>query len=387
MKVLIFDSGPSVSGHRIPYASLVAKSFREHDVTVCLPSQLRGESVLATYFSEKVNFHFFELRTRNKTLAVNREAWRCFKICVTTQKPDLVAVPTADGMAFWGGLMNLVSLSGLNKSAIDISLMKGHFKSATLPKLKKWVAQVKWWVVTKGPWRRILLIDPRSFEELSDPATQGVQLCPDPAPKQKFFDRRKARVALGLPLDGKIIVSVGGQDTRKGTDLLLRAFENAEFKESVFLVLMGKFDSTTKEISQRMLLDSRFQNSLILRDEYVTDDQLQQAVVASDLVAVPYRDVERPSGIVSRAIAWERPILATERGWLKWFVVRYHAGYLTQPENTAQFSEDLKTALYESSQFGVSEAADEFRTFNTELSYVKTWNSQYTPKDLVNPVA
>jgi hypothetical protein len=386
MKVLVFDNGSSVSGHRIPYAALVAKSFREHDVVVCLPSQLEGEPALKTFFEADIDFYFFELQEKNKTLALNREAWRCFKTCIAVQKPDLVAVPTADGMAFWGGLLNLFGLLGLKKTPIDISLMKGHFKSPTLPIATRLFSQLKWWVVTRGPWKRILLIDPRSFEDLANPESSGVQLCPDPAPKQKFFDRREARIALDLPLHGKIIASVGGQDTRKGVDLLLQAFEKAKLGPDIFLVLFGKFDSRTNQIADRMLLDPRFQKSLIIRDEYVSDDELEQTVVASNLVAVPYRDVERPSGIVSRAVAWGRPILATDRGWLKWFVQRYQAGYLTHPENTTQFAEDIEAALCKSDHFRTSPAADKFRTFNTELCYLDVWNAQSAIETLVNPV-
>jgi len=178
---------------------------------------------------------------------------------------------------------------------------------------------------------------------------------------------------------------VGVQDKRKGADLLLRAFEHATFDEDVFLVLMGKCDSATKRIAERML-NAGFQDRLIVRDEYVSDDELEQAVVASDLVAVPYRAVEQPSGIVSRAVAWQRPILATNRGWLKWFVHRYEAGYLTPPENTPQFAEDLKTALSQSEHFRPSAAADEFRAFNTELCYHAAWNAQSTHETLVTPV-
>ena len=385
MKVLIFDSGSSVSGHRIPYAALVAKSYREEDVVVCLPAQLKSESILDTYFCDRVNFHFFELQKKSKTLATNREAWRCFTNCIATQKPDLVAVPTADGLAFWGGLLNLFSISSRKKTPIDISLMKGHFKSPTVSRSTRLVSRLKWWVVTRGPWRRILLIDPRSFEDLPIPESARVELCPDPAPKQKFFDRREARVSLDLPLNGKIVASVGGQDVRKGSDLLLLAFEKAEFSQDVFLVMFGKFDSETKRIADRMLLDSRFQNSLIIRNEYVSDDELEQTIIASNLVAVPYRDVERPSGIVNRAIAWGRPILATERGWLEWFVERYQAGHLTQPENTAQFAEDIETALSKSDDFRISAAADEFRRFNTELCYLDAWNAQSANETFVNP--
>ena len=196
MKILVFDSGDSVSGHRIPYAALVAKSFAGCDVTVALPSELKGEPILTKFFSNQVRLEFFCAEKKVKTLGTVREAWKCLKHCIETYEPEMVAVPTADGMAFWGGLMNLLRVAKIGQTPIDISLMRGHYCSETTSWIKRFVSRAKWWVVTKGPWRRILLIDPRSFEDLSDPRSQRVELCPDPAPAQRFFDRKGARVAL-----------------------------------------------------------------------------------------------------------------------------------------------------------------------------------------------
>lgn len=386
MKVLVFDICTSVNGHRIPYAGLVAKAFTEHEVVVALPDQVADEPILNDYFSDQVQFQFFETERQSTALADVRTSWRCLVQQIKHCQPDAVAVPTGDGLAFWGGVKNLVGLSGTGRVPIDIGLMKGHFRTASDSWLKKTVNNLKWWVVTKGPWRRVLLIDPRSFEDLKNPASQNVVLCPDPAPKQKFTDRHEARVALGLPTAGRMIVSVGNQEVRKGTDLLLQAFEIANLESDDFLVLMGRFDAPTRKLADEIVQKTSLGKHLVIRDTFVSDDQLQQAVVASNLVAVPYRDVERPSGIVSRSIAWGRPILATDGGWLKWFVKHYQAGYLTQPENTPQFAEDIKVALSKSDDFHVSAAADKFRTFNTELCYLDAWNNRSTHETLVNPV-
>ena len=373
MKVLIFDICFSVVGHRIPYTGLVAEAFADCEVTVAFPQQLEGEPVLENYFSDRVSFQFFE--SEPKALSV-RESWRCLVQQIEQCRPDMVAVPTGDGMAIWGGVKNLVGLAGTGGVPIDVSLMRGHYRSPSDSWLKKTISNFKWWLVTKGPWRKILLLDPRSFENLKNPASQNIVLCPDPAPPQKFTDRQQARVALGLPEKGRMIVSVGNQEVRKGSDLLLQAFDQADLAPDDFLVLIGKFDSKTKQLAENMLGTGIKKNRLIVRDTFVSDDELQQAVVASNLVAVPYRDVERPSGIISRSVAWSRPLIGTDRGWIKWFIERYQAGYLTPSENILQFAKDLKYALIDCEGFVTSESAEEFRRFNTESCYLRAWKQQ-----------
>ena len=375
MKVLIYEHCFDISGHRIPYAGLTAQSFPDCEVIVCLPSQLQNHPELSDHFPNHVKSDFYESLTKNKKLARIRESWRCFRDRIKSITPDLVVVPTADRIAFWGGLMNSISLFKRNRPPIDICLMRGHHCSARASRFKKFATGVKWSIITRGPWRRILVIDPRSFELLKRPETRNIVLCPDPAPAQLFHDSTQARKVLGLPTAGKMIVSVGNQEHRKGSDLLLLGFVQADLPPEDFLVMMGKFDEKTKVVLEQLPPETL--KRIIVRDSFVTDDELQQAVVASDLVAVPYRDVERPSGIVSRAVAWNRPLIGTDQGWIQWFINRYEAGYLTNPHDIGQFALDLQIALTKNDNYQPSPLCEEFRNFNTSDQYLRTWNSLY----------
>ena len=376
MKVLIFDRCFSARGHRIPYASLVAEAFTDDDVVMALPTQMQGEPILSDYFSDRIELLFFKTQQESHGIARIREAWRCLREQIKRCRPDVVAIPTGDGLAFWGGVRNLVGLAGTGGVPIDICLMRGHFRSQSDSLIKKTISNLKWWIVSKGPWRRILLVDPRSFDELKDPTSSGVELCPDPAPPQKFSDQAEARAALDLPETGRIIISVGNQEIRKGTDLLLLAFEQAQLETDDYLVLIGRFDTSIKLLAEKIMLSESVGHRLVIRDCFVSDDELQQAVIASDLVAIPYRDVERPSGIITRAVAWKRPLIGTNRGWIKWFLEKYEAGFPTLPENTDSFAKDLQHALSSCDQIISNNVADEFRSFNTKANYLKTWNSQ-----------
>jgi len=373
MKILIFDRCASPKGHRIPYAGLVAKSFAGYDVTVALPEQIAGDPILEEHFSPEVTFQFYQLDEQSNPYLVASKGWQAFKQEVKRCQPDAVAIPTADAISTWAGIANIFGLAGVGNVPIVISLMRGHLRSKS-NYLSKFVGHLKWWLIERGPWQNILLLDPRSFDDLRDPAGSNILLCPDPAPVQKFTVQLEARKALDLPTEGRIIASIGNQETRKGTDYLLLAFEQAQLQPNDYLILFGKFDATCKQLAEKIRSNKDVSSRIIIRDCFVSDDELQQAVIASDLVATPYRDVDRPSGVISRAVAWNRPIIGTNRGWIKWFVKKYNAGFLTQPENSSLFATDLQKALSSCKQIVSNKACDEFRRFNTEANYLVIWS-------------
>ena len=97
---------------------------------------------------------------------------------------------------------------------------------------------------------------------------------------------------------------------------------------------------------------------------------------AADVVATPYRDTNRPSGIVCRCIGWNRPILAADSGWLKWACDRLQAGNQVNVESRAQFAQAIKTSLDDSHRFNTSAAGQLFSTFNTMKNYQATWQRE-----------
>ena len=99
------------------------------------------------------------------------------------------------------------------------------------------------------------------------------------------------------------------------------------------------------------------------------------AIVASDVVAVPYRAVDRPSGIVCRSMAWNRPMLMTNRGWLKWILDEFDSGFGAITTDPVKLGESIKSALDQSTSFQITEKASKFVNFNTEQNYLDTWRS------------
>lgn len=365
MKTVVFENCLNITGHRIPYAGLVATALHEsgHEVMVCLPSQLRSQqSRLAEYIDANIALEFFDADPSKTGVLKVLEARSNLLRTTKSLRPEYLAIPTADGIAAsFAGHALIPRSSAISDTRIDICLMRapiGNF--------------LKWNAIKMGPWQRILLIDPRVWENHLSEVNGRFHLCPDPVPVQRFHDQGAARGILGLPATKKIIASVGPQTIRKGTDRLIRAFLEGP-PENTVLVLVGKISGEIQSILDTLSAGEK--NNLLVVDRFVSDDEFQLAIVASDVIAVPYRDVDRPSGIVSRCICWQRPIIATNRGWLKWAVETFDAGRTVCTENRVEFGRALRQMVDESIDFKVSEKSIEFAKFNSEANYKEIWKS------------
>jgi len=363
LKTLVFENCFDVTGHRIPYAALVATALRDtgHDVTVCLPRTLEAsQGLIREYFDSSISMRYFDADSSRTGWRKVSQAKFNFLEVVKAELPNYVAIPTADGIAVsFAEYPFTLGASVLAKTRIDICLMRAP--------VRKWI---KWQAIKMGPWQRILMIDPRVWQESFRDGNRRFELCPDPVPQLVSLNRPDARKALGLPLEKKIIASVGPQTRRKGTDQLVHAFLHSR-PENALLLLVGKISPEIQQVLDALSIQDK--GKLVGGDRFVSDDDVQSAILASDVVAVPYRDVGRPSGIVSRCICWQRPIIATGRGWLKWAVETYGAGYTAQPEDPVRFGSVIDQALNRAERFPFSKKSREFADFNTEDSYKKTW--------------
>ena len=378
MKVLIFEHCLQVKGHRIPYASLAALSYvGDNDVVVGLPSVVQDNEIVKRYIKPSITVDYYETTVKQKPLSTALEARRCLNRLIKRYQPDLIAIPTVDGLGLVLGLYNLLGLaSNLRSTKVVACLMNGGVAPSNYGFLSRTATNIKWWVTRKGPWHRLMLIDPKAWSELPPSQQQSISLCPDPVPERVPVSKTKARQMLGIPSDGRLMVSLGRQDLRKGVDFLLAAFQAAELNKTDRLLLMGKLTPEINSLLQEVLLSEKMRDRIITADRYVSDEEFGLAIDASDIVTIPYRSANQPSGIVCRALGWNRPILATYQGWLKWTIDEFGAGFGTNPENTSQFARDIETSLSSCLQFTVNEKGKQFAEFNSKANYLRTWQEE-----------
>jgi glycosyltransferase involved in cell wall biosynthesis len=362
------------------YAGLVAGTFGDtHEVILALPQTIEKEPQVAALSNRTFKVHFYPFQGETESVIGMLDslwrafgAWKCLMQLIKHHEPDLVAIPTGDGLAVVAGLLNIFPLPIFRKSRIDICVMRGPQCYPEQP-FKQMISNIKWWLVCRGPWQRVMMMDPREWARASNTIRRNVILCPDPVPEQKYFDQKLCRELLNLPTDGRIVVSVGPQNRRKGSDFLLEGFAAADLNYDDRLVMIGRIDPVIAPLIESLKLQPEFDERLIVRDEFVSEDEFQMAIVASDVVAIPYRSVDRPSGIVCRSMAWNRPLVMTNRGWLKWILNKFSAGFGTAPNVPSELGKTIRQALDQSTQFQHTCSAREFIKFNTEASFLSVW--------------
>ncbi|HEX6915434.1 MAG TPA: glycosyltransferase [Chitinophagaceae bacterium] len=142
--------------------------------------------------------------------------------------------------------------------------------------------------------------------------------------------KEEARMQLGLPAAEKIILFFGFIRQYKGLDLLLEAMADDRIRSSgIRLLVAGEFYENRNTYDE-LISKLRLQDQLILRTDFIPDDQVRYYLSAADFVIQPYRNATQ-SGVTPLAYHFEKPMLVTNVGGLAAMVPDGVAGIVTEP--------------------------------------------------------
>ena len=154
--------------------------------------------------------------------------------------------------------------------------------------------------------------------------------------------REQARQKLGLKDDDKIVLFFGLIRQYKGLDLLLKAFAAEGVKQQhLKLLIAGEFYED-KQPYLDLIASLQLEESVILHDKFIPNDEVRHYFCAANLVAQTYRHATN-SGVTMVGYYYNCPMLVTNVGGLKEIVPDNACGYVvtTEPEAIAE-----KLALY-----------------------------------------
>ena len=127
----------------------------------------------------------------------------------------------------------------------------------------------------------------------------------------------EARMHLGIPVDGKIILFFGFIRNYKGLDLLFKALsifrKNNELKDLKLLVA-GEFYEDRKYYDQ-LIKEQDIEDRLILKTDFIADSDVRFYLSAADCIVQPYRNATQ-SGVTPLAYHFEKPMIVTNVGGL-----------------------------------------------------------------------
>ena len=230
------------------------------------------------------------------------------------------------------------------------------------------------WSAAHSPWL-IRYIDPLAVEAATwiPEDARLAHLIPEPVKQLAPIARKTAREALGIPTTGRYLSLIGVIDKRKGLNLLLHAFEQADLGPDVRLLLAGKHSDfarrAVRSSSSELVEDDR----VIVLDRFLSAPDFWLALCASDLVCAPYPTHIGSSGIVARAAYLERPVLASDFGWIGEATRRFGLGTVVDVSDHVALTAALQTSTDTLGSFRPDPRAREFVAFNTPEQFKGAW--------------
>lgn len=160
----------------------------------------------------------------------------------------------------------------------------------------------------------------------------------------EIVTRKEALRYLQLPENERYLLFFGFIRKYKGLDLLLEAMADARVKNlNIKLIIAGEYYDNP-ESYENLIEQHNLSERLILRTDFISNDDVKYYFGAADLVVQPYRSATQ-SGISQIAYHFEKPMIVTKVGGLPEIVKHGKAGYVV--EVNAQAIADAMVDFFE----------------------------------------
>jgi glycosyltransferase involved in cell wall biosynthesis len=177
----------------------------------------------------------------------------------------------------------------------------------------------------------------------------------------------EARKKLDLPSGRRIILFFGVIRANKGLDVLLKAMQEISLSDpNMLLVIAG---SQSKEIPleryRDMIKNYGLEQNVRPFINFIEDEKVDAFFSASDIVVLPYLMFESQSGVLLRAYAHKKPVVASRVGAMSKLLENDKVGLLVESGQ----HEALAKAI-----MNVSDNFEQFRSrYTSEIEKMYSW--------------
>lgn len=179
---------------------------------------------------------------------------------------------------------------------------------------------------------------------------------------------REAKRRLGLREDEKTILSFGRITPYKGLEYLFAAFRKVLARDGHYrLIVAGKVDRCEKYWSAlRESIREEVQNGrIVVRDEFVPDDETEVYFKAADALVLSYRDIYQ-SGVLFLGHSFGLPVLASDVGSFKDEIVAGKTGFVFRPEDPGDMAAVIERYFESDIYLNLSARRPEIRNYAAE---------------------
>ena len=382
MRALIVE--PDLAGHHGPYLAHMIEALSELGVqtTVAVPTDTLDRVEYTIHLAsirDKADFQcVVDAGARGSAGAAHSKV-AAIRSAIRRFAPDHLLVPYLDGVTQVATLLGATGFPAIPRGLFSEGLLfRGGFAYGGLSTRARLQHRVSRGLLSRSPWTVLHFLDPLPFDHVrsrDERLAARARLMPEPVEPAPRVSRDEARRALGLAEDGRYIVLAGGIDRRKGADLLLHAFLRARLSSNDRLLLAGPLvpeirASLTGDF-EPMIAEKR----IILIDRHLPIEQLMLAILAADLVCVPYPNHIGSASILIRAAAAKRPVLSSTFGWVGHVTSRFGLGWSCNVLQRDELARALGSALDRAASWQRGDAGRRFAEFHSVENFRAHWTS------------
>ena len=178
------------------------------------------------------------------------------------------------------------------------------------------------------------------------------------------IDKKLARKNIGIEREEKIMLFFGFIRKYKGLDILLDALaliKKENTSTSLKVLVAGEFYEDRKLFDAQIARLS-LENMLILRTDFIPDNEVRNYFCAADVVIQPYRNATQ-SGVTPLAYHFEIPMIVTNVGGLPSLVPDDVVGLVAEP-TAKSISEKINEYFTKDEQFFIKNIIEEKKKFS-----------------------
>ncbi len=185
---------------------------------------------------------------------------------------------------------------------------------------------------------------------------------PDPWSGNFSHDKEISRRKLNLPIDKYIFLHYGIGTRRKGLHLVIRTLLEIAPPHEIFLLCAGKLADDRELLQGLAELEKRGVAKIMNR--YVTEAEEELCFSACDVVLLPYVKHFGSSGVLSRAAAAGKMVLASDEGLVAKRVKKHNLGMLFRTGKVESLRKAMQETLLlkDSERFQIRDAALRYAT-------------------------
>lgn len=178
---------------------------------------------------------------------------------------------------------------------------------------------------------------------------------------------RDAKQRLGVRQGDKTILFFGNITPYKGLEYIVAAFQRIKDREDYRLIIAGKPDKCEGywKLIQEGLRQDLQRGRVLLRAEFIPDDEAEVYFKAADVIVLPYRHIYQ-SGVLFTGQSFGLPVLAADVGSLKDEIVEGKTGFVFRPEDPVDLARAVEQYFTSDLYADLNSRRPEIRRYATE---------------------